>query len=406
MAAFHYDAVTPAGRRARGVLEADTARAARAQVRERGLLVLDVQPVHGGVPGASGTRPARAGVRLSAREQAHLTAQLAALAAAGLPLAEVLHAAAAQASQARVRAVLAAVRARVTEGYALSRALADHPRAFPAWYRASVAAGEQSGALADVLARLAEHLETRDATRQRVLLALIYPAVLGVVAVGITAALLAFVVPQVLDVFTRTGQALPLLTRVLLVVSEVLRTAWPVLAGGLVLAGAALVAAWRRPGPRAGMERALTRVPLVGRLLRLSDSARFLRAYALLAGSGVGAVDALVLAGAGVGSVVMRAALDQAAVQVREGQSIHGALGAAGALPPLAVRLLASGERGGELPAMAGRAAGAIEQELRGAVGALLAVLEPALVLVMGAVVLLIVLAVLLPVFDLNQMSF
>lgn len=400
MPAFQYEAVSSGGQVRRGVLEADTARAARAAVRERGLLVLEVAELRAG---------ARAGgpqLRLSTRELAHLTAQLAALAAAALPVAELLAGAAEQSARPRVRQVLGVVRARVVEGFPLHVALADHPRVFPSWYSAGIAAGEQSGALATVLARLADHLETRDATRQRVLLALIYPALLTVVATAITAALLAFVVPQVLDVFARTGQALPLLTRVLLVLSDALRSGWPLLLGGVALTVSGTVAAWRRPGPRARMEGALLRAPLFGRLLRQVDAARFLRAFALLAGAGVTAVEAVHLAAQGVGNGVLRAALLTAAERVREGQRLHTALAATAVLPPLALRLLASGEQAGELPAMTERAAAALEQELRGTVGALLAVLEPALVLVMGGVVLLVVLAILLPVFEMGQMSF
>lgn len=398
MAAFHYQALTPTGRPARGTLEADSARAARAAVRAQGLVVLEVSELRGGAHGG--------GPRLGTRDLAQLTAQLAALAAAALPLAEVLEAAADQAGRGPARRVLAAVRARVVEGYPLSRVLAEHPRAFPAFYRASVAAGEQAGALAEVLGRLADFLDTRDATRQRVALALIYPALLTLVAGAITAALLAFVVPQVLDVFTRTGQTLPLLTRALLVASDALRALWPALVAAVAAVLGGAVWALRRPGPRARIETALLGAPLVGRLVRLTDAARFLRAYALLAGSGVGAVEALRLAAEGVGCGVLRTALMGAGERVREGRAIHAALAEAAVLPPLALRLVGSGERGGALPQMTERAAGAIEQELRGAVGALLAVLEPALVLVMGGVVLLIVLAVLLPVFELNQMSF
>lgn len=397
MPAFSWQALDPAGRTRRGTLQGDSARAVRALLREQGLNPLAVDELQ---PGA-GARPGRG---FGSAGLALLMRQLAALAGAGLPLDEALEALAAQAGGERQRAAVLALRARVMEGAGLAQAMAEQPQLFPELFHASVAAGEQSGRLAEVLERLADHAEARDALRQRVLAALAYPLLLAAVAIAVVAGLLAWVVPQVVGVFGSLGQELPLATRVLIGLSDALRrfgVVWLLALAGIVIGVRLLL---RQDGPRRRWHRLVLRLPLAGQLVRAAETARATRTLALLAGSAVPLLDALSVAAKVVANRPMRAALEQAAVEVREGRGFSQALAEGGLFPPVALRLVASGERSGELARMLGEAAAQQQRELDRWLGLLTAVLGPAIILVVGAMVLFIVLAILLPVFELNQM--
>lgn len=397
MPAFRFLALDAAGRRERGVLQADSARAARVQLRERGLAPLEVDAVESGASGGASA------ARLSGSRLALLTRQLATLVRAGLPLDEAL-AALADASDARARPTVLALRAAVMEGRGLADSMASFPRAFPPAFRASVAAGEASGRLDLVLQRLADWAEARDALRRQLINALAYPVLLLVVALAVVAGLMAHVVPQVVGVFAQSGQVLPLPTRILLQGGELLRAgglAW-LLLPTLLLAG--LVGLWRAPASRARMQALLLRLPGLGRLLRAADTARFARTLALLGGSAVPLLDALRVAGGVVQQAPLRAALEQAGRAVREGQGFARALEASGQFPPVALRLIASGEKAGRLPEMLDEAALQCERELQLALGLLAAALGPVVILGLGLLVLFIVLAVLLPIFELNTL--
>jgi len=399
MPAFAYQALDTSGKTCRGVLQGDTARAVRGVLRERGLNPLRVDEVDATADGRRGPRRGLNGAAL-----ALLTRQLATLIGAGLPVEEALAALSEQAASERQRALTVALRARVMEGATLARAMGAFPDAFPDVYCASVAAGEQSGKLEAVLEKLADHAEARDALAQKLLAALAYPLLLGIVAVAVVAGLLAWVVPQIVGVFQNLGQTLPLATRALIACSDFLR-GWGWLLALVLVAG---VVGWRvvlrHESVRHRRDAALLRVPLVGRLVRAANTVRATRTLALLAGSAVPLLDALAIAAGVVANRPMREALLHAAVRVREGASFSRALGDSGQFPPVALRLIASGERSGQLPRMLAEAAAEQQRELDRWLTALTGVLGPAVILAVGAMVLFIVLAILLPIFNLNQM--
>ncbi|MDT8438012.1 MAG: type II secretion system F family protein [Wenzhouxiangellaceae bacterium] len=394
MPAFEYRALE-AGREVRGLLQADSARHARGQLRERGLLPLEV------VPAASRKR---AGGRGWSRERALLLRQMAALLAAGLPLDEVLSLCSGSAGKRRVERALAAVRARVREGQPLSQAMAEAPGLFPTLYSRSVAAAEQAGALDSVVARLAEHAERQLALTRNIAVALVYPLLLVLISLAVVWGLLAYVVPRVISVFEGARQELPAMTRSLLAISDGLAdygTVLLILFAALMLALALL---FRRPAPRLWRDRALLRLPLIGRLLRIRASALFARTLAILVNSTVPAVEALRAAAEVIENRQIRADLWRAAGRVREGASIHAALEDSFWLPPLTRRLIHGGEQAGELGDMLEHAAALQEADLADAGQMLLAVLQPALILAVGLVVLYIVLAILLPIMNLSQL--
>src|SRR5690606_7398133 len=401
MPAFAYQALDATGRTQRGVLQGDTPRAVRGVLRERGLSPLSVDEVRDTRTGARGFGGARG---ISTAALALLTRQLATLIAAGLPIDEALGALSEQAENERQRALTVALRARVMEGASLAHAMDGFPELFPDIFRATVAAGEQSGRLDEVLDKLADYAEARDALKQKILAALAYPLLLSLVAFAVVAGLLTWVVPQIVGVFQNMHQTLPLATRALMAISAFLREwGWLILVA-LALAVLAARIALRQDATRHAWHRTLLRLPLIGRLSRAANTARATRTLALLAGSAVPLLDALRIAADVVPNLPMREALRRAAVKVREGGAFSRALGDSGLFPPVALRLIASGERSGALPRMLDEAAAQQQRELDRWMTALTAILGPAVILLVGAMVLFIVLAILLPIFNLNQM--
>ncbi|ROR29575.1 type II secretion system inner membrane protein GspF [Inmirania thermothiophila] len=399
MGAFRYQALDARGRTRRGLIEADGPRQARQRLREQGLVPLAVEAEAAPTPGGGTRRDALGGADLVLAMR-----QLATLARAAVPVGEALAIAAAQSEGRRARAVLLGVRARIREGQSLAAALAAYPRAFPRIVQATVAAGERTGRLAEVLERLADYLEHRRQVRQRLALALLYPSLLVTVAFLVTALLVTYVVPQVVQVFVDMGQALPWATRLLIAISDAARDRGPAAALATAAALAAAAAALRRPAPRRAFDALLLRLPLLGRVLRGVQAARFARTFSILAASGVPALEAMGLAAQVLGNRPMREAVETAAARVREGSPIHEALARSGLFPPLLVHLVASGEGSGELERMLERAAAALERETETQIGLALGLLEPALILLMGGLVLFVVVAVLLPLFELNQL--
>ena len=426
MSTFRFEAADASGRIQSGVLDADSARLARASLRERGLTPLAVVALGGEVllpsesaaPGAPRPRLRRA--RLRTVERALLMRQLASLVEAGLPLAQALTAAQDQAERPAVRDLLAALRADVLAGHSFAAAMERHPRDLPDLDRALVAAGEQSGELAAVLARLADQIERRAALAQKVQLAFAYPAIVTVVALLVIVALLTYVVPQVVGVFAQTRQKLPLLTRGLIGLSDFARDWGWLLLVLLAAAGAGARALLARPAWRLRWHGLLLRLPLVGGLVLRADLARFADTLAILSSSGVPILRALTAARDTMTNQVLRGVVDQAIVRVREGAPLSRALGlgarpAAGAggaggapgagwFPPVMLNLIASGERTGRLPELLQRAASTQANEFERRTLLFTSLLEPLLVLAMGAVVLLIVLAILLPIVEVNQL--
>ncbi|MDN5849175.1 MAG: type II secretion system inner membrane protein GspF [Nitrococcus sp.] len=398
MTAFEYSALDAGGKQRRGVLEGDTARHVRQQIRERGWIPVAVDEVRERRRG--GGRRAR----VSVADVTLLTRQLATLIGAGLPLEEALRAAGAQTERAGLRALVAGVRASVVEGNSLADGLGRFPGAFPELYRATVAAGEHTGRLDVVLERLADYTEQRQQLRGKVQQALAYPAALIVISLAVVTLLLAYVVPKVTRVFEDMDQRLPALTQGLIAVSDFLRIngIWLALAAAGALAACAWF--WRRQGFRRRVDLVLLRLPLAGRLVRGLNAARFARTFSILLGSGVAVLEALRIAAGVIANRPMRAAVIEAAGRVREGSAIAPALESSGQFPPMMVHLAASGEGSGRLEHMLERAAVSQEREVERTIGMLLALFEPALIVAMGGVVLVIVLAILLPIFELNQL--
>jgi general secretion pathway protein F len=404
MSGFEYSALDATGRETRGVIEADTDRHARSLLRERGLAPLVVEGITPSAAAHTGKGERFSRPQLSRKGLALITRQFATLVRAGLTIEEGLNVLIEQTESAGARTLFAAVRARVLEGQSLSHSLAAFPDAFPQIYRAMIEAGEHSGRLGDVLERLADYTENREALRDQVIIAFIYPVLLTVVAFIVIVFLVTYVVPQVTRVFANLGQTLPLVTRILIAVSNFARSSGLVwLAGfiGAVFAGAFLL---RDEGRRRRWHGLLLRVPLVGRLIRGVNAARFADTLGILTASGVPLLTSLQSAAAVVTNLPMRAAVDEAVRRVREGGALAPALGAAKLFPPIVIHLIASGETTGRLDTMLARAAEAQSRELVNWTRGLTAVLGPFLILAMGGVVLFLVVAILLPIFEMNQL--
>jgi general secretion pathway protein F len=403
MAAYEYLAMCSAGRKSGGVIEADSERQVRQLLRERQLVPLKVTATQRRrVRGEGPARPSGGG--LNSAELALLTRQLATLVQAALPLEETLAAVAAQCEKQRIKSMLLAVRARVLEGYSLASALGGYPKAFPQLYRATVAAGERSGHLGQVLLKLADYTEARQAARQQIQLAMLYPSILMVAAFSIVGFLLGFVVPDVVQVFIDSGQTLPLLTRGLIASSALLRDYGLPVLGLLGLLVLATRVALRQPRHRERWHATLLQLPLIGRLLRASDCTRFVSTLAILGRSGVPLVDALEIACEVVANEQIRTGLKDIARGVREGVSLTRALELNGSFPPMMLYMIASGERSGELDNMLERAARQQEEQLANRIALLVGLFEPAMLVFMGASVLIIVLAILMPILSLNQL--
>lgn len=402
MGAFEYSALDNRGKERKGVLEGDTARQVRAQLREQGMTPLSVEEVAERESRSQGGFSFKRGI--SATELALVTRQLATLVRAALPLEEALQTVARQSERPRLKSMLLAVRAKVMEGYTLADGLGDFPHVFPELFRTTVAAGEQSGHLEIVLERLADYTEKRQQMRQKIMLALFYPIILTSMAILVTVALLTYVVPEVVKVFDNIGQELPLLTRALIAFSGFLRDYGIGILLLLVLGVVGFIYLLRNPEHRFRWHKVLMRLPLIGRLNRGLNTARFARTFSILSASGVPVLDALRIASEVMGNLPMREAVQTAAHRVREGSNIARALEQSRYFPPMTLHLIASGESSGKLEAMLERAADNQERELETVIAMVMGMFEPLLILVMGGVVLVIVLAILLPIFNLNQL--
>ena len=401
MPGFRYQAYNVEGKLHKGVLEADSARQARSLLRDQGLTPHRVEVIAANDP-AGGSR-FRA-VTLSNTEVTQLTRQLASLLEAGLTVEQSFNALIEQAEDERSRQVLAALRGEVLAGNTIAKALSSFPRIFPELYRTLVAAGETSGALPRVLSKLADYLEDRAQLRGRLGLALIYPAIVFAVALCVVGALLVYVVPQVVQVFQHAHQQLPIMTRVLIALSSFLQATWVLWIALAVGAGIAIHFALKRPAMRASIHGFVVRLPVIGRLLRRLDAARFAATLSILVGSRVPILQALE-AGAGVMTLTpMRDALTTATRGVREGMTLSRALGATAVFPPVMVHLIASGEASGKLDEALERAAKTQQNDIAVRLAAFAAIFEPAMILLMGGMVMFIVMSILLPIFQLNQL--
>jgi general secretion pathway protein F len=404
MPAFSYEAVDATGASKTGVVNADSARAARSDLRAQGLVPLSVVAIEAQLDAAGATKRGAFGDHLSTVELALFTRQLASLLEASLPLEQALSALLEQAERNYTRDLIASIRAEVIGGASLSDALARHPRDFADIYRALVASGEQIGQLARVLSRLSDYIERRNALVQKVKLAFTYPAIVTVVAFLIVIFLLTYVVPQIVSVFANTKQKLPFLTTVMLDISDFVRHyGWIVLLAVIVLGFA-----WRRALKNSAFRMRwhtwLLDLPMYGRFERSLNTSRFASTLAITTGSGVPILRALQTSRDTLTNVAMRAQVEEATNNVREGVSLARALSAHKHFPAMLIHMIRAGEVTGELPAMLERAANAQEQDLERRAMTMASLLEPALILAMGVVVLLIVLAVLMPIIEINQL--
>jgi general secretion pathway protein F len=405
MGAFEYVAVDGTGRERKGVIEGDTPKHVRQLLREQSLLPVAVEEV---VEQKESGRHTSLSLRfqrgLSAADLALITRQLATLVKSGLPLEEALLAVSQQTDKPRVRSIVLGVRSKVMEGHTLADGLSDFPGSFPEIYRATVAASEQSGHLDAVLERLADYTDNRQQLRSRTLSAMLYPVLLFTVCVAIVFFLLVSVVPKVVEVFRTSEAQLPLLTQMLITGSDFMRDFGVYVV--ILIAGAFfLFNRWLRvESNRRRWHAFLLHMPLVGKVVRGSNTARFARTLSTLTASTVPVLEALRISSEVVTNLPMKAAVEEAAVRVREGAPIGRSLGTSRVFPPMMIHLISSGETSGELDTMLERAAVHQERELDSILQAVVGLLGPLMILVMGGLVLLIVLAMLLPIFELNQL--
>lgn len=403
MPAFEYTAVDQRGKEQKGTLEGDTARQIRQRLRDKQLTPLSVSEVKDNRKSSgSGLKTYRH--KLRPAELSLITRQLATLLQAGTPLEEALGTIAKQAHKHSIERVIIGVRSKVMEGYSLADSLAQFPGVFPNMYRATIAAGEHAGHLDKVLERLADYTENHQAMQQKITSALIYPVMLTLIAIGVVAGLLGYVVPQVVQVFDNMGQELPVLTRGMITASTIVKTSGPYIVVLGILGAIVFVRLYKRPTFKRKVDALTLRLPLIGNLIRGKNGAAFSRTLSILAGSGVPILTALKNSSEVVGNLPMREAIEHTAEKVREGATISGSLQKTGLFPPMAMHLIASGEGSGKLEEMLERAADQQERETTTTISTALSLFEPALILIMGAVVLIIVLAILLPIFELNEL--
>lgn len=405
MPAFAYRAADRQGATSRGILEAASPAAARAALRERELLPLAVVPAADRGPALGGVRLPRLGTRkVSSRQLATLTRQIATLVGSDIPVEEALRLVAQQAEAPAVSAVLLEVRGAILDGRSFAHALGQHPRVFPEFYRASVAAGEQSGRLSAVLGHLAHFVETRQGNAQKLQLALLYPALLAAVSAGMMVLMMFYVVPDIVKVFVSRGAELPFLTRALIAISAGIQS-YGLYAALALLIAFLLAGRWAAvPANRLRVDRFLSERPPFRRFSRQLNAARFAGSLATLVESAVPLVEALHAAAAVTPNRWVRDKVLGVAARVREGQSLRGAMTEAAVFPTMLTAIVASGESSGRLAPALGRAADELDRELDALVSTLVSLAEPLVLLVMGGLVLMMVLAILLPIINLNNL--
>ncbi|GGO98765.1 type II secretion system F family protein [Stakelama pacifica] len=405
MPAFAYKAADRNGANRKGVIEAASPAAARAMLRDQALLPLSVVPATERAAGGGAIRmPLFRRGRISARQLATVTRQIATLVGSEIPIEESLRLVATQSEVPAVTALITEVRGAILDGRSFASALAQHPKAFPEFYRASVAAGEQSGRLPFVLNHLANFVETRQGNSQKLTLALLYPGLLAVVSFGMMVLLMVYVVPDIVKVFVSRGADLPFLTKALIAISAFIRDfgLYAALAG---LAAFLIFNRWAaRPGNRLRIHRGFSQSRLTRRFSKQFNAARFAGSLATLVESSVPLVEALHAAAAVTPNLYVRNKALHVAARVREGLTLRAAMQEAGVFPSMLVAIVAAGETSGRLGPALGRASNELERELDALVAALVALAEPLVLLVMGGLVLMMVLAILLPIINLNNL--
>ena len=403
MAAFQYLVLDASGKQQKGVMEADSARQLRQLLRDQGLMPMEVSPATEKSLGISSfdfsfTR------RLSALDRVLFTRQLSTLIASSLPIEEALGAVAQQTEKQHVTALIMGIRSRVLEGYSLAASLREYPQSFSELYCSSVAAGEQSGFLDRVLENLANYLERQFESTRNVEMALLYPVVLLALAFFIVGALMIYVVPDMITVIEDTGQTLPWFTVLLIAITDILRDYWWLLLLLLIGSIFGIRTALRQPSIRISWDRQKFSMPLVGKIVRSSSAARYANTLSILTGAGVPLVEAMNIASEVVGNTWLRRALENSTQTVSEGMSLKVSLEQVGQFPPMLLHMVGSGEQSGELDTMLARVANYQQAEVERFVSTLVKMFEPMMLLIMGAVVLFIVMAVLLPILSMNTL--
>ncbi|KTD82336.1 GspF family T2SS innner membrane protein variant LspF [Legionella waltersii] len=397
MGAYQYQALKVNGNATKGVLEADSERHARQLLREQGLIPTQVQTL-------SQQKSVSTKGKISQSDLSLLTRQLATLLAAGIPVEESLKGVSEQTEKDKVRELMIGIRAKVLEGYGLAQAMDQYPNAFPELYRATVASGEQTGRLDLVLEKLADYTEKQQQTRQKVQQALIYPILMILVSIGIISFLLTFVVPKIIEVFTGSGQTLPAMTEILIKLSQFIKFYGLYALIGIIIAVAGFKRSLNNIKIKTIWHRIILKLPIVSYLVRTINVARYIHTFGILFAAGVSVLETMRVSASLVTNVIMRQAFDTATVRVREGGGISEALKESKFISPMAIHLIASGEKSGQLSEMMERAANHLDNEVNRIIDTSLTLLEPLVILVMGAVVLFIVLATLLPIFSMEQL--
>ncbi len=400
MPAYQYQAYDNKGRLNKGVLEADSQRQARLQLREQNLTPVSVAIVRD-----NAIRKRRGGKSIKISELSLVTRQLAVMLQAGLPLEEALTSVAEQSEKNTVKSIVLSVRAKVTEGYSLAQGFEEFPRAFPKLYRATIAAGEQSGHLDQVLTQLADYLEKQQAMKQKIQQALIYPSLMTLVSISVVVFLLIYVVPKIVDVFTQSDAALPLITQVLLGISHGVQQYGLYALIGLIIFGVLFKRQMKYEKFRFRVQQWILRLPLIGKTRAVINQARFSSTFGILFAASVPVLDAMRVAADLITLLPMQQAVNQAIARVREGSSIHQALKQTGFFAPMTIHLIANGEKSGQLEQMLKKSADNQENAVSNLITNLLTLFEPLLIIFMGGIVLFIVLAVLLPIFQLDVIA-
>ncbi|MBV1921788.1 MAG: type II secretion system inner membrane protein GspF [Pseudomonadales bacterium] len=401
MPAFDYTALDTNGKQKKGVLEGDSPRQVRQQLKEKGFVPLAVEPTVQKST-VKGVKASNKGT-ISASDLALLTRQLATLLQAGIPLEETLKAVSKQSEKPKVISMMMAIRSKVVEGHSLAQALTEYPKAFPDLYRATVAAGEHSGHLDLVLEQLADYTESRYQTRKKIQGAMIYPVVLVIFSILIVVGMLTFVVPKIVGIFEGSDQELPALTQAMISSSEFLQSWWWALGLLITAAVMAFQKAMQNEKFKYKVHVKILKVPLIGKINRGFNAARVISTLSILSKSGVPLVEALRISGQVSGNLCIREAVIEGAEKLKEGATLFNSLDQSGYFPPMMMQMVASGESSGELDSMLGRAADNQERELEDLVSTIVSLFEPLMLVVMGGVVMVIVLSIMLPVINMNS---
>ena len=402
MAVYDYQAIGADGKRTSGVITADSARAARKELRVRQLSPLDVSESRKGKTARSASGHDQ---KLPGGDLVVATRQLALLVKAGTPVEEAIGSVAAEAEKPAARKIFMGVRSAIADGYSVSEALNSAPRAFPNFYRAVISAGQGSGQLDDVLERLAAHLEKSRKMKNKILSALIYPIVLSVIALAVVTLLMIFVVPAIVEQFDTLGQDLPWLTDVVIGISNFLRQWGVAVLAGAIAAGWAMRRVFRAQAAREARDRFILSLPVIGKLARGVAAASFARTFATLSASGAPVPECLGAARNANGNAVFRRAVTNVRRKVEEGSSLARAMRAEAVFPPMLMHMVSSGERGGDLAGMMGRAADYLEDEFDNAATVALGLLEPVMIVFLAGIVALIVLSIMLPILQINTFA-